>query len=70
MGKIAKVASGTKPKMTGLQKEIHHFLMIICSMAIVACALMLIGFYVGIKPFHPGFMTISVGFCSSRADMT
>lgn len=60
MGKIARVASSAKSKLTGLQKEIHHFLNIICSMALVTCVLMIVGFYLGIKPYHPHFMTVSI----------
>jgi len=60
MGKIARMASAKKSKMTGLQKEIHRFLNIICSMALLTCVLMLVGFYTLIKPHHPDFLTISV----------
>lgn len=60
MGKIARVASGTSSVSTSLQKEVNYFTGLVAVMAVVVCAIVVVGYYVGVAPHHPGYLTISM----------
>ena len=59
MGKIARVASNTSSITTSLQKEVNYFTGVVAFMAVIICIITVCGYYYGVSPSHPGFLTTS-----------
>lgn len=60
MGKIARVASGTSSVSTSLQKEINYTTGLLAAMALGLILIVVLGYYFGVDPYHPGYMPPAV----------
>ena len=57
IGAIADLTAGSKTKKTTLQKEIQHFVIIICCLAVTTVTVCLIVWGVWIKQSYPDFIS-------------
>lgn len=60
MGKIARVASDTSSASSSLQKEINYTTGMLAAMALCLILTVVLGYYFGVDPYHPGYMPVAV----------